>query len=223
MEQRELTVETRMTAGTAAARRLRRSGMVPAVLYGRGIDSQPLAVSAKSLRDLLHAGGQNVLVRLNVGDGSEPSTAMIKEIQRHPLNGLVLNVDFHKISLTETVTAQVPVVLVGEAPGLKQGGILDQVLREVEVECLPTDIPQRLTLDISELEIAHSRHVSDLVAPEGVTIATDGADVVVTIARAVEEVVAVAAPEEEAAAEEEGEEGVAPTEAEEETEGAAEA
>lgn len=218
MEQHELTVEARAASGTSAARRLRRAGMVPAVLYGRGIDTQPLAVSAKSLRDLLHVGGQNVLVRLTVGDGGEPAMAMIKEIQRHPLNGLVLNVDFYRVSLTERITADVPVILVGEAPGVKLGGVIDQVLRQVEVECLPTDIPQSLELDVSELQLAHTLHVSDLVAPENVTIVTDAADVVVTVARAAEEEKPAAPAPEEAV-----EEGVAPAEAEEEAEPAAEA
>jgi len=217
MEQHELMVEMRTASGTSAARRLRRAGMVPAVLYGRGIDSQPLAVSAKSLRDLLHVGGQNVLVRLSVGDG-EPAMAMIKEIQRHSLNGLVLNVDFYKVSLTEKITADVPVILVGEAPGVKLGGVLDQVLRQVEVECLPTDIPQSLELNVSELQIGHTLHVSDLVAPENVIIVADAADVVVTVARAAEEEKPAAPAPEEAV-----EEGVAPAEAEEEAEPAAEA
>ena len=219
MEQRELTVQVRTASGSSAARRLRRQGLVPGVVYGRGMEAVPLAVDAKSLRELVHAGGHNVLVRLNIGDGGEAPTVMLREIQRHSLTGGVLNVDFQKVSLTEKITAQVPVKLVGEAPAVRQGGVLDQVLREVEVECLPTDIPAGLELDISGLEIGHSLHVSGLAAPPGVSITNNPTDVVVTVTRGAEEVVAPA-PAEEAVAEE----GVAEAEAEEgeEAEAAAE-
>jgi large subunit ribosomal protein L25 len=221
MEQRELIVEKRSESGTAAARRLRRRGLTPAILYGRGMESLPLAVDSKTLRSLMHAGGHNVLLRLRIQGGEgEPPTVMIKEMQRDAVTGMTLNVDFQRISLTEKVTAQGPVVLFGEAPGVKQGGVLDQILREVEVECLPTDIPPRLELDISQLEIAHSLHVSDLVVPSGVEITTDPAAVVVTMTRVVEEVVAPpvaeAVAEEAAAAPAEGEEAPEAEEAEEE-------
>jgi len=215
MEQRELMVETRGESGSAAARRLRRRGLVPAVLYGRGIAPVALAVNAKSLRELIHAGGQNVVVRLRIESGGDPPTVMLKEIQRDAIGGGVLNVDFQKISLTEKVTAQVPVILVGEAPGVKQGGVLDQVLREVEVESLPTDIPTSLELDISELEVAHSLHVSDLSAPASVAITSEPSDVIVTVSRIAEEAPPVAPAVE-------VEEGAAPVEAEAEAEPAEE-
>jgi large subunit ribosomal protein L25 len=219
MEQRELIVEKRAAAGTAAARRLRRQGLTPAVLYGRGVESLSLAVDSRALRDLIHAGGHNVLLRLKIhkGEGESP-TVMVKEIQRHVLTGMTLNVDFQRISLTEKVTAEVPVVLVGEAPGVKQGGVLDQILREVEVECLPTDIPARIELDISGLEVAHSLHVSDLAAPSGVEITTEPTAVVVAVTRVAEEVVAPPVAEavvEEEAAPAEGEEKPEPAQEEE--------
>lgn len=225
MEQRELTVETRAGSGTSAARRLRRQGLVPAVLYGRGMEPVPLSVNASLLRELVHAGGHNVVVRLNIKDGNaEPPTVMLKEIQRHPLSGIVLNVDFQKISLTEQITAEVPIILVGEAPGVKQGGVLDHVLREVEVECLPTDIPHSIELNVSQLDIGHALHVSDLAAPPGVTITAEPTEVVVAVTRVFEEV-AAPAPEEAAEVEEgaePAEEGAEPTEAEEEGEAAEE-
>jgi large subunit ribosomal protein L25 len=177
-------------------------------------------VDAKAMRELLH-GGHNVVVRLSVEDGGEDSpTVMMREIQRHPLTGALLNVDFQRISLTEKVQAQVSVTLVGEAPGLKQGGVLDHVLREVEVEALPTDLSERIELDVSHLRVGESLHVSDLVAPAGVAILADATDVVVSmfVPRAVEEVAPVAAevPEgEEAPAEAEGEAAEAGEESEE--------
>ena len=217
MEQSELIVEKRTASGTAAARRLRRRGLTPAILYGRGMESLPLAVDSRMLRSLMHAGGHNVLVRLKIQDGEgEPPTVMVKEIQRDAVTGMTLNVDFQRISLTEKVTAEVPVVLVGEAPGVKQGGVLDQILREVEVECLPTDIPAGFELDVSDLQVAHSLHVSDLVAPPGVEITTEPTAVVVAVTRVAEEV--VAPPVAEAAVEE----GAAPAEAEEAAEAAEE-
>jgi len=217
MEQQELAVEARTASGSSAARRLRRRGLVPAVLYGRGMEPVAIAISDKSLRDLLHGGGQNVLVRLRVAAAGEPAMVMLKEIQRHPVTGGVLNVDFHKVSLTEKITAQVSILLSGEAPGVKHGGVVDQVLREVEVECLPTDIPPSMSLDVSELEVGHSLHVSDLTPPEGVVITDDPTGVVVTITRVAEEKPAVAAPEVAAA-----EEAAAPAEAEAEQAEAAE-
>jgi len=210
MEQRELTVAMRSESGSSAARRLRRTGVVPAVMYGRGMAPMALAVDAKSLRELLHAGGHNVIVRLNLEGGGEAPTVMLKEIQRDAIGGGVLNVDFQRISLTEKVTAQVPVVLVGESPGVKLGGVLDHVLREVEVECLPTQIPVNLALDISSLVVGHSLHVSDLAPPAEVVIANEPSDVIVTLSRMVEEVVAAPA----AAVAAEGEEGAGEAEAE---------
>ena len=210
MLQRELSVTKRSQAGSSAAGRLRRQGLVPAVLYGRGVDPIALAVDAKAMRELLH-GGHNVVVRLSVENGGEePPTVMMREIQRHPLTGALLNVDFQRISLTEKVQAQVSVTLVGEAPGLKQGGVLDHVLREVEVEALPTDLSEQIELDVSHLRVGESLHVSDLVAPAGVAILANATDVVVSmfVPRAVEEVAPVAAevPEgEEAPAEAAGE------------------
>ena len=195
MLQRELSVTKRSQGGSAAARRLRRQGLVPAVLYGRGADAIALAVDAKAIRELLH-GGHNVVVRLSVeGGGEEPPTVMMREIQRHPLTGALLNVDFQRISLTEKVQAQVSVTLVGEAPGLKQGGLFDHVLREVEVEALPTDLPERIELDVSNLHVGESLHVSDLVAHAGVAILANATDVVVSmiVPRAAEEVAPVAA------------------------------
>jgi len=212
MEQRELAVAMRSESGSSAARRLRRRGLVPGVMYGRGIAPMPLAVDAKRLRELIHAGGYNVVVRLNIEDGGEAPTVMLKEIQRDPIGGGVLNVDFQKISLTEKVTAQVPIVLLGEAPGVKQGGVLDQVLREVEVECLPTAIPVSLELDISDLEVGHSLHVSDLALPADVVITNEPTAVIVTVSRVAEEVPAPAPAVEEVAA---------PAEAEAEAEGEA--
>ncbi len=206
MQQRELAVTKRSEAGTSAARHLRRQGLVPATLYGRGSEPVALAVSAKRLRELMHEGGHNLILRLNIEDGAgDVPTVMLREVQVHPLSGAFLNADFQRISLSERITASVPVVLVGEAPGIKRGGLLDQVLHEVEVEALPTELPAHLELNVSELQIGQSLHASDLAAPAGARIVADPSAVIVsmTVPRVVEEAVpAVAAAPEEAEAEE---------------------
>ena len=153
--------------GKGFARRLRQAGSVPAVYYGRGEAPVALAVHAKELESILHgSAGSNVIVDLKVeGDAAADRKALLREIQRHPVKGNIIHVDFQHISLSERITVEVPVVLIGTPAGVKDGGgILEHLLREVEVECLPTDIPEKLTVDVSHLNIGESVHVSDLVA-----------------------------------------------------------
>jgi len=152
--------------GKGVARRLRQVGDVPAIYYGRGETPVALSIHAKTLESLLHgAAGSNVIVDLHVaGAAAGDRKAILREIQRHPVRGTILHVDLQHISLSERITVEVPVVLVGTPTGVKDGGgILEHLLREVEVECLPTDIPEKLTVDVSHLNIGESVHVSDLV------------------------------------------------------------
>ena len=161
--------------GKGIARRLRQAGNVPAVYYGRNETPVALSVHAKELEALLHgSAGSNVIVDLKVeGDASADRKALLREIQRHPVRGDILHVDLQHISLSERITVEVPVVLVGTPIGVKDGGgILEHLLREVEVECLPTDIPDKLTVDVSHLNIGDSVHVSDLVSDKA-TVKTD--------------------------------------------------
>lgn len=169
--------------GKSAARRLRAGGGVPAVYYGRGENPIPLTVDAKDIDTLLHAGGgSNVIVDLQVeGDAATERKALIREIQRDPVAGNIVHLDFQRISLTEKITVEVPIELVGVPTGVKDGGgILEHLLREVEVECLPTDIPATITVDVSALAIGDSLHVSDLSAM-GVEILTDAQRTIVTV------------------------------------------
>jgi large subunit ribosomal protein L25 len=184
--------------------------MVPGVAYGHGLDPRPLVVDEKTLHDVRrHQRGSNVLLDLKV-DGESPGNlaAIIKTMQTDPISDEVLAVDFQWVSLTEHVTVSVSVHLAGTAPGAVQGGALDQSLHEVEVTCLPLQIPEALILDISGMEIHDTLHVSDLVAPEGVEILTALDEPVVTVRQSVS--AAALAPEpaegEEAAEAEEGEE-----------------
>ncbi|HEY6221619.1 MAG TPA: 50S ribosomal protein L25, partial [Candidatus Eisenbacteria bacterium] len=162
-----LKSERRSDVGKGVARKLRMTGRIPAVYYGRGEEPIPLIVSLKELEELIHsAEGSNVIVDLRVGgDASHERKALIREIQRDPVGGTILHLDLQHISLTEQIIVEVPIVLLGVPTGVKDGGgILEHLLREVEIECLPADIPSRLEIDVSALNIGDSLHVSDLKA-----------------------------------------------------------
>lgn len=165
----------RSDVGKGVARKLRQAGRVPAVYYGRGEAPIPLVVTLRELEEVIdRAEGSNVIVDLRVeGDAGADRKALIREIQRDPVVGNILHLDLQHISLTERIIVEVPIVLLGTPIGVKDGGgILEHLLREVEVECLPTDIPSRLEADVSGLNIGDSLHVSDLKA-ERVVIKTE--------------------------------------------------
>jgi len=218
MEQK-LVGEKREGTGKGVARKLRAAGRVPAVLYGHGMDPVALSVDSRELLHLFHTGaGTNVLVDLVV-DGSD-HLAMAREIQRDHIKGRFVHVDFVAVRRDEKITISVPVRAVGDSVGVKAGGVLEHHLWEVQVECLPTKVPEAIEVDVSELEIGSSLRVSDLAPPEAVTILTNPDDSVVAVqqpqARDVElEAEEAEGLEGEAAAEGEG----APAEG---TEGAAE-
>jgi len=198
MERMIINVEKREEVGKGAARSLRRGNRIPAILY-RGGDSQPVKFSRKEILQFINSTtGKQVMVNLQFGDGSS-KLALMKDYQVDPVKGDLLHVDFFEVSLTEKVKVPVHVTIVGESIGVKRdGGILQYLLREIEVECLPDKIPGRIELDISGLEIGQSLHVSDIKLGEGVKVLTDPDEVIVNvIAPAVEE---VAAPVEAAAA-----------------------
>ncbi len=160
-----LEAAPRTDTGKGVARKLRAGGRVPGVYYGRGEDSIALTVALKDLHSVLDsADGSNVIVDLKLqGGGAKDMKALIREIQRDPVAGVILHLDLQHISLTERITVEVPIVLIGVPTGVKDGGgILEHLLREVEVECLPTDIPAKLEIDVSNLAIGDSLHVSDL-------------------------------------------------------------
>ena len=199
MERTQLATEPRTEIGTWAAKRLRKQGLVPGVIYGRGIDAQPVQVEERSLAELLRGGPAGVLVDLRIqgGNGEQIETVMVREIQRNPITGQLLNVDFHRISLEEEVTTVVRVNLVGDPEAARRGGILEQILWEVQVTCLPTAIPDRLEADISGLEIGDALHANALRPPEGVTLNIDPEEVIAVMAapRVEEEVAAPTAEE----------------------------
>lgn len=184
MERVGLKGQVRDGTGKGVARSLRRGGAVPAILYGRGRTPQPIAVDGRALTAVLQThAGRNVLIDLELGgDGrGEPTTVMVKEIQRDIFRHQPIHVDFHAISLTERLETRVPIILKGTAKGIAEGGVVEQHLREVLVECLPTQIPEQFELDVSELVIGRSLHASDLFMPEGVTLVTPPEEVVVAV------------------------------------------
>jgi large subunit ribosomal protein L25 len=198
MERMTINVEKREEVGKGAARSLRRKNMIPAVLYRAG-DSQPIKFSKKEFLQFINTTvSEQVMVNLQFGDGSN-KLALMKDYQVEPAKGDLLHADFFEVSLTEEVRVSVRVSIVGDPIGVKRdGGILQYLLREVEVECLPDKIPGHIELDISGLEIGQSLHVSDIKLGEGIKILTAPDEVIVNVvAPAVEE---VAAPVEAAAA-----------------------
>jgi large subunit ribosomal protein L25 len=208
MSEYKLAAENRSDAGKGAARRLRASGRVPAVLYGHGTKPQHLSVDARQFGQALRTdAGVNVLISLEVG--RDQHLALAKEIQRHPVRGDLLHVDFIQVRRGEKVHVQVPVHLVGEAPGAREGGILDQDLYQVNVEAEVTAVPEAVEADVSGLGIGEVLRVADLKAPAGAVILDDPeASVVSVVAPTVEaEPEAEEAEEAEAA---EGAEGAAP-------------
>src|SRR5437588_8795346 len=169
-KQVKLKAEPRSETGRSAARRLKARGIVPAVVYGGKEKSQPLQVSARDVNAMLsHASGENILVELEIAGSKGTKTALLQEVQHSPVGGDILHVDFHAISMDEKITADVPLEPVGIATGVKNfGGLLEQNLRSLTIECLPRDLPDKLTADVSALNIGDSIHVREIKLPEGV-------------------------------------------------------
>ncbi|WP_027717171.1 50S ribosomal protein L25/general stress protein Ctc [Desulfovirgula thermocuniculi] len=198
-----LVAQVRAGRGKGYRNRLAAQGKIPAVVYGKAVGSLPVEISLRELRKLL--GGEvtrsKVLDLKIAGDGWErQEKVLIKEMQHDPLTGRLIHVDFHQISLTEEVTTTVPVELVGEPVGIKKGGILQHQLREVEISCLPTAIPEAITVDVSGLDVGDTIFVRDLVVPEGVKVLADPDEVVATVVEAEAEEVAEEEGKEEGAA-----------------------
>jgi large subunit ribosomal protein L25 len=165
----KLTVAPRELFGSRATRRLRREGFVPGVVYGHGGKARPFQVPARELRHILSEG--HTLLDLEL-DGSKAVPVVIKEQQHHPVRGDVLHVDCLEVRLDEEIQAEVPIELEGtdQAPGVREGGVLEHVTREVTVEALPTEIPERITVDVSEMEINDTINLDSVTMPSGVKL-----------------------------------------------------
>jgi large subunit ribosomal protein L25 len=178
--ERKLTGEPREATGKGAARKIRAAGRVPAVVYGHGVDPVKLTVDAKELFHTLHTdAGVNVLIDLKVN--SDQMLAMPREVQRDSIRGTFIHVDFLRIARDETITVEVPVHLVGESHGVKEGGVVEHHLWNLQIECLPQDVPSSIEADISALGIGESLKVSDLRPPPKGTVLTAPEETVVSV------------------------------------------
>jgi large subunit ribosomal protein L25 len=185
METVEITIERRVDHGKGPARRLRALGKVPAVLYGPRRTTTPVAVRAEEFeRKLTHLEGAH-LIRLVNADGNDPDLhermVLVRDMQLHPVSGRALHADFYEVDLTERLTVAVTLHLVGKPVGVVNGGILQPILREVEVECLPTEIPDFIEVDVSGLNIHDAVHVGQLTLPTGVALVGDPTRTAVTV------------------------------------------
>lgn len=178
-----LDAEIRAEKGTGAAHRLRRQGLVPAVVYSKS-GTEMLSLSRRATERLVAHAGTGRLVTLEVkrGKKAERTPVLIKELQRHPVLGEIIHVDFHAVSLDKEIETHVPVHLAGEEKRMHDGAIIEQFLREIEVSCLPTQIPNSFVVDISRLALGGSIYVRDLTPPAGVKIVTPPEDLVVMAA-----------------------------------------
>jgi len=208
MEAKKLNVEMRQQGGTSVAGRLRGQGKIPAVIYGH-TNPTAIAVDAREFRNAFKRITQNTIVELHMPGGVHE--VLVKDYQKDNLTGQILHVDFYEFEKGKALRTRVPIRLVGNPIGVKEGGILESHMHALEVECLPKDMPEEIVLDINELGLDKSMHVSNLTIPTGVRAIPAPDQVVCLVAhRKAEEEAAPAAVEGEAAAEgEEGAEGAA--------------
>ncbi len=176
-----LTGKIREPNGKSAARKLRTDECIPAVVYGLN-DNVSLSVNPKELRKLIEAKGHNVLIELKVdGDKTENRNVVLQEFQTHPLKSGWVHIDFLEIDVTKKIKAKIPVVLVGVSLGEKQGGHVNHIIRALEIESLPKDIPEKIEVAMGEIELNQMIHVSDLNLGESVSIINNPNDIVVNV------------------------------------------
>jgi len=205
-ERTKLVVAHREKLGSAESRRLRKEGLVPGVLYGNG-EPVSICIAERELRRALTgSAGLHAILDVEVDGKGETHASILKEYQVDPVRGLVTHVDLQEVRLDQAISASVQVQLVGgeDAPGVREGGVLSQPLREVTVEALPLEVPERIELDVSGMDLGATLRISDLTAPEGVTLLDDSELVVATVT-APTKVVEPEPTEEEPAEGEEGE------------------
>ena len=184
MEKILVRADARPEVGKGVARSLRRSGMLPAVVYSGG-NSKPIKVHGKEMTKLIFTGtGDHALITIELHeDGSKKSehSVLVKDYQTDPVSDELLHVDFIEVSLKELVKVTVPIVILNDPIGLKMGGIIEHHLRDIEVECLPTQIPDSYEVDASHIDIGHSLHISDIAEKDGIKIISDPAGVILNV------------------------------------------
>jgi large subunit ribosomal protein L25 len=179
MEQKTLSATDRQGTGKGPARRLRRDGKIPAVIYGHS-EPKSIAVDAHEFATKFHAVSESTIIRLELDRQSHD--VLIRDFQEDSINGKIIHIDFLEIERGKVLRTNVGVHLTGTPVGVREGGLLESFVHEVEVECLPKDLPERLVIDITELMLGHSIHVRDIQTPEGVKILNPTDQVVCTVA-----------------------------------------
>lgn len=176
-----LMARPRTTLSKGKTKGLRKNGFIPAILYGKGMENKAIAVEAREVECILsaHQGGHPV-VTLSV-PGEPEMICIMQEIQRDPMTNEIRHIDFYRLDLHRKITTTIPILLVGRPEGEKTGGVLQHGLREVEVECLPKDLPESVTVDISHLQVGDHITVADMTAPPGVVIKTQPHELICTI------------------------------------------
>lgn len=171
-KQETLQAEKRDVKGTTASKRLRRAGVVPAVIYGDKSEAL-IQLDGKSFTDLARKHSANFLVNIEIS-GDKSKLAIVQDIQRNPLNGTLIHVDFRAVTENDTIHAVVPIELHGEPIGVKAGGLLEQLVHEIEIHCRPSDLPEKIINDVDSIELGQTLKVADLNLPKGVTVKMDG-------------------------------------------------
>lgn len=192
-KQHALTAHTRKRSGSGALTSLRAEGLIPGVIYGKDVPATILRLNRKELETVLHHSvSEHILVDLTIDDTKETKLALIQDVQHNPLNGNILHVDFHAIRENEVIHATVPLELGVECLGAKAGGLVEHLVHKLSIICLPKDLPEQITVDITDVPVGGAIHTKELKLPEGVTTHL-GPDVVIMLVAAprVVEVVAV--------------------------------
>ncbi len=216
-ERIKLEVKEREGRGSADSRRLRREGLIPGVLYGRGKPPHPFAVAERELRRVLSGdSGLHAILDVVVDGQATARPSVLKDYQQHVPSGRLSHIDLHEVRLDQPIQTQVSVTLVGEPAGVKEGGVLSQISREINIEALPMEIPDHLDLDVSGMGIGDTLRLADLPAQEGVTYLDDPEE---TVLASVQVPAVIVEPEPEEEELEEGEEGAELEEGEEAPEG----
>jgi large subunit ribosomal protein L25 len=199
MQRPILTAEIREGVGKEKAKKLRAKGLIPAIFYGPRSQTVPLVINSKELSKALQTeAGENVLIDLDIrkGNQSDRKVVMLKDIQIDPLLRMTLHTDFYEVAMDEMVTVEVPVHLIGKPEGTKMGGILEQVRRVIQIQCLPGDIPKSIDIDVSPLKIGDSIHVQDIQVEKAKIISDTNFTIATVVPPVVEEkVVEAVAPE----------------------------
>ena len=221
MEFTQLKANIRETSGKGAARALRRNGRIPAVFYGQGTETFSLSVDSKDLEQVMKTSATSqVIVNLVLGDGSDTRSAMLKDLQVHPVSRNMVHADFYGVAVDRKIKVMVPVETVGKAEGVEMGGVLQLVRRELEILCLPLEVPESIKIDISGLNIGDSVHVEEIPVEGAIEILSEVNFTVLTVVTPKkEEEEEVETEEEEGVEGEEGEEGEEGKEGEEGEEG----